>query len=130
MKINKLVVGWSALAGMAVLSAGPVMAGEAESGAAKPSRQALLDKDVDLPSANIRTHVVRVTFPAGVKTPSHTHPGPGPRYVIKGKLKVVDGGVTKVYSAGDVFWETGHEMTVENVAGDESQMVFFEMAPR
>ncbi len=122
MKMNKLTVGLCALSGMAAWLPGPVVADEAEGGASKPSRQALLKKDVDLPSPRIRANVVRVTFPAGSKVPTHTHPGPGPRYVIKGKLKVVDGGETKVYSAGDVFWETGHEMTVENVAGDESQM--------
>lgn len=96
----------------------------------KPSRQALLKKDVDLVSPQVTANVVRVTFPAGAKVPTHTHPGPGPRYVLKGKLKVVDGGETRIYTAGDVFWETGHEMTVENVAGDESQMIIFEMAPR
>ncbi|BBL76355.1 hypothetical protein MishRS11D_34530 [Methylomagnum ishizawai] len=130
MKMNKLAVGLSTLAGVAVWLSGPALADGAEGGASKPSRQALFNKDVDLPSARIQTHVVRVTFPAGAKSPTHTHPGPGPRYVIKGKLKVVDGGETKIYSAGDVFWESGHEMTVENVAGDESQMIFFEMAPR
>jgi quercetin dioxygenase-like cupin family protein len=90
----------------------------------------LLKKSVDLASPQITANVVRVTFPAGSKVPTHTHPGPGPRYVVKGKLKVVDGGETKIYTAGDVFWETGREMTVENVAGDESQLVIFEMAPR
>jgi len=106
------------------------LAGTAQAEAVGPSRQALMQKDVDLPSPKVRTNVIRVTFPAGAVTPLHTHPGPGPRYVLKGKLKVVDGGETKLYTAGDVFWETGHEMTVENAAGDESQLVIFEMAPR
>lgn len=114
----------------AVALLAPPAALQAETADPKPSRQSLLQKAVDLTSPSITANVVRVTFPAGSKVPTHTHPGPGPRYVLKGKLKVVDGGETRIYTAGDVFWETGHEMTVENVAGDESQMVIFEMAPR
>lgn len=109
---------------------GAVGAAWAEEADMKPSRQSLLRKEVDLAAPQITTNVIRVTFPAGSKVSTHTHPGPGPRYVLKGKLKVVDAGQTQVYTAGDVFWETGREMTVENVAGDESQMVIFEMAPR
>jgi len=109
---------------------GAVGTARAETTDPQPSRQSLLRKAVDLAAPQITTNVIRVTFPAGSKVATHTHPGPGPRYVLKGKLKVVDGGQTHVYTAGDVFWETGREMTVENVAGDESQMVIFEMAPR
>jgi hypothetical protein len=36
----------------------------------------------------------------------------------------------QVYTPGDVFWETGAEMTVENVGGSDAEMVIFEMAPR
>jgi quercetin dioxygenase-like cupin family protein len=49
--------------------------------------------------------------------------------VIKGELKVVDNGKTTLYSAGDVFWETGALMSVENVGDDVAEMVIFELAP-
>ena len=112
------------------LLVGTLAAVRAEEPFEKPSRQILMKKDVDLPSPRITANVMRVVFPAGGKAPTHTHPGPGPRYLIKGKLKVIDGGETKIYTAGDVFWETGHEMMVENVAGSDSELVIFEMAPR
>lgn len=114
---------WCLCAGL-LFANGPVLAGES-----KFSRELLLKKPVTLPSQNIETHVIRVTFPKGYKTPLHTHEGPGPRYVLKGKLKVVDAGETKEYGQGEVFWETGSEMTVENVGSGEAAIVIFEMAP-
>ena len=96
---------------------------------AMPSRQTLLTRDVALSSTQMQTHVIRVEFPPGFKTPSHTHEGQGPRYIIKGHLKVEDGGKMQVYGPGDVFWETGEPMTVENVGGSEAEFVIFEIAP-
>ncbi len=96
---------------------------------AKFSRELLLAKQVYLPAKDVDTHVIRVQFPKGYKTPTHTHEGPGPRYVVRGKLKVADDGQTNTYSAGEVFWETGAEMTVENVGKGEAEIIIFEMAP-
>lgn len=101
----------------------------ADAAAGKFARQQLLKKRVSLPSKDVETHVIRVQFPKGYKTPMHTHEGPGPRYVVKGKLRVEDGGQSNLYGPGEVFWETGEEMTVENVAPAESEMIIFEMAP-
>jgi len=93
------------------------------------SRQNLLQKAVTLPSPNIEAQVVKVHFPPGFKTPSHTHAGPGPRYVLKGQLRVVDNGEDNVYKAGQVFWETGSEMTVENVGKGDAEIIIFQMVP-
>lgn len=101
----------------------------AEQATAKASRELLLKKPVDLPSKRVETKVIRVHFPVGYKTPAHSHDGPGPRYVLKGKLRVEDAGETRTYAAGDVFWETGATMTVENVGGSEADIVIFELAP-
>jgi quercetin dioxygenase-like cupin family protein len=97
----------------------------------KPSlnRTILLENKVGLPSNNINAKVIRVTFPPAFKTPWHTHQGPGPRYVVKGKLKVVEGGKTNTYSVGDVFWESGHLMSVENMGEDAAELIIFELAP-
>ena len=92
-------------------------------------RQLLLKKEITLPSNSVQTKVIRVQFPSGYKTPLHTHEGPGPRYVLKGRLKIEDAGQTQVYGQGDVFWETGQEMTVENIGGDDAEIVIFELAP-
>lgn len=93
------------------------------------NRSILLSNKIELPSASIDAKVIRVTFPPAFKTPWHTHEGPGPRYVVKGKLTVVEGGKTNTYTAGDVFWESGNLMSVENVGEDFAEIIIFEMAP-
>lgn len=93
------------------------------------NRTVLLEKKLELPSPNINTKMIRVAFPPAFKTPWHTHEGPGPRYVVKGTLKVVEGGKANTYSAGQVFWETGELMSVENVGDDAAELIIFELAP-
>ena len=93
------------------------------------NRTVLLEKKLELPSANVNAKMIRVAFPYGFKTPWHTHEGPGPRYVTKGTLKVIESGKTSTYSAGEVFWETGDLMAVENVGDDAAEIIIFELAP-
>ncbi|MBD9356572.1 cupin domain-containing protein [Methylomonas albis] len=109
-----------------LLCASPIVKGE--DSVAKFSRELLLKKPISLAAKEVDAHVIRVRFPKGFKTPSHTHEGPGPRYVVKGKLKVEDDGQINVYSQGEVFWETGAEMTVENVGKGEAEIIIFELA--
>jgi quercetin dioxygenase-like cupin family protein len=91
------------------------------------SKTILLEQSVELTSSTINTKTIRVSFPVGFKTPWHTHEGPGPRYVVKGKLQVVEGGKTNTYSSGDVFWETGSLMSVENTGKDTAELIIFEL---
>ena len=108
----------------------PVMATSDQSATTEPmSRQMLLKREIQSPTGSAETRVIRVTFPPGFKTPLHTHDGQGPRYILKGKLRVEDNGQTQVYGAGDVFWETGSPMTIEKVSGSDAEMVIFEIAP-
>lgn len=93
------------------------------------NRTVLLENKVELPSNIIKAKIIRVTFPIAFKTPWHTHEGPGPRYVVKGKLKVVEEGKTHIYSVGDVFWESGNLMSVENTGEDSAELIIFELAP-
>jgi len=93
------------------------------------NRTVLLEKKLELPSPSIDTKMIRVEFPPAFKTPWHTHEGPGPRYVVKGTLKVVEGGKTNTYSAGQVFWETGELMSVENIGDNVAELIIFELAP-
>ncbi len=95
----------------------------------KINRTVLLENKLELPSNNVNAKIIRVTFPPAFKTPWHTHEGPGPRYVVKGKLKVVEGGKTDTFSAGEVFWESGHLMSVENIGEDSAEIIIFELAP-
>jgi len=93
------------------------------------NRTVLLEKKLELSSPNINTKMIRVAFPPAFKTPWHTHEGPGPRYVVKGTLKVVEGGKANTYSASEVFWESGELMSVENVGDDAAEIIIFELAP-
>lgn len=93
------------------------------------NRSVLLEKKLELPSPNINAKMIRVVFPSAFKTPWHSHEGPGPRYVVKGQLKVTEGGITNTYSAGQVFWESGELMAVENVGSDAAEVIIFELAP-
>lgn len=115
-----------AVAAITAVSGGPVAADELPAGVA---RQTLLKKFVSLPTKDVETRVIRVRFPSGYKTPLHTHEGPGPRYVLNGRLRVEDSGQVKVYGPGDVFWETGGAMTVESIGGSDAEMVIVELAP-
>jgi quercetin dioxygenase-like cupin family protein len=98
---------------------------------AKPGliRTTLMENAVELPSKSVNAKVIRVTFPLAFKTPWHTHEGPGPRYVVKGKLKVTEDGKVNTYTVGEVFWESGKLMAVENVGAETAELIIFEMAP-
>jgi quercetin dioxygenase-like cupin family protein len=124
-KIIKMLV----LSAMPMLFSTATYAEQDKHSAATIERQLLLKKKLTLPSNNILANVIRVQFPKGYKTLSHTHEGPGPRYVVRGQLRVEDNGETKTFNAGEVFWETGDVMTVENVGLGEAEIIIFEMAP-
>ena len=112
-----------------ILAIPPAESANAEPAQPGASRQVLLKKAVSLPSNEVQTNLIRVHFPPGYKTPLHTHEGQGPRYVLKGRLRVEDAGESHVYGQGDVFWETGQAMTVENIGGSDAEIVIFELAP-
>jgi quercetin dioxygenase-like cupin family protein len=113
---------------VATILAGHINTASAEE---KPAlgRTVLLENQVASPGKNINTQVIRITFPPAFKTPEHTHEGPGPRYIVKGKLKVIEKGRTHIYSAGDVFWESGELMSVENVGKGPAELIIFELTP-
>jgi quercetin dioxygenase-like cupin family protein len=93
------------------------------------SRTVLFQKTLSLPSPNIDAKVMRIAFPPAFKAPWHTHEGPGPRYVVKGTLNVSQHGKTATYSAGEVFWETGELMSIENTTDQPAELIMFELAP-
>lgn len=123
MKINKMVLFVTFATAFCV---GQAAAAQAQS---KVAQKVLFEKVVELPDKNVHVKVRHVKFAVGFKTPEHTHKGPGPRYVLKGKMKVIEGGVTGTYGAGEVFWETGIPMTAENVGGAEAEVVIIELLP-
>ncbi len=95
-----------------------------------PPKQTLLEKSLELSSNKIDARVFRISLPKGFRTPQHVHDGPGPRYVVKGRVKIEEAGKTQEYGPGQVFWETGEVMTAENVSEGEAELVIFEVAPQ
>lgn len=91
--------------------------------APSPPQQILLERAIELPTNRSQVRVLRVVFPPGYKSPLHTHESPGPRYVVRGKLRIEEGGQTREFEAGQVFWETGNWMTAENVGNGEAEIV-------
>jgi len=93
----------------------------------KVRQEVLFENNVELPSKNVHVKIRRATFPVGYKTAEHTHKGPGPRYLLKGELEVVEAGTTRTFRAGEVFWESGVLMTAENVGSGEAEIVIIEL---
>jgi hypothetical protein len=47
--------------------------------------------------------------------------------VVRGKFEVTDNGMVKAYSNGEVFWESGKLMAVENVGKETAELIIFEL---
>ncbi len=108
----------------ALLTSLPVQADEIK----MPPRQILMEKTVELPANQVNARIIKITFPQGYKTPLHTHEGPGPRYVLRGRVKIEESGQAQEYGPGEVFWESGQWMTAENIAEGDAEILIFEMA--
>jgi len=119
------VVAVMAVLGLAVALDLPVRAQDQ----AKAEIKVLFEKVADLPDKRVNVVVRLVTFPEGYKSKVHTHKGPGARYVIKGQVEIVEGGQTGSYGAGEVFWESGLEMTAENIGGGDAELLIVELMP-
>ncbi len=98
-------------------------------GQAKPSIQKVFETAAELPSNKINVVIRHATFPVGFKTPEHTHDGPGPRYVLKGKVEVQELEETQTFGAGETFWESGALMTAKNVGDEVAELIIVELLP-
>jgi quercetin dioxygenase-like cupin family protein len=94
------------------------------------SKELLFENKTALKSNRIHAKMIRITFPPHYKSPWHTHQGPGPRYILKGSLKITEGKQVNTYSAGEVFWESGQRMRAENLSNEEAELVLFELVPQ
>lgn len=105
-----------------------ILGPQAVAGEAAFSRQELLEKNFEPGAARVDVRVAKVNLPVGYKTPLHTHEGPGPRYVVRGRVRVEEGGQSNTYEPGQVFWESGQWMSIENVGENEAEIILVEMA--
>jgi quercetin dioxygenase-like cupin family protein len=77
------------------------------------AKGALLSHRVQLdPYADWLVRCDRVDFPLGGIAHRHTHPGPGIRYLLVGKLEIETEGRTVAYGPGSAWFESGPEPVV------------------
>ncbi|HWP00128.1 MAG TPA: cupin domain-containing protein [Methylococcus sp.] len=113
---------WMTFCLLATLSAAAL--GEQEP---TPARQLLLERRFEPGSAELDVRVARMVLPKGYSSPLHTHETPGPRYVLKGRVQVEEGGQSRVYGTGEVFWQSGQWTRTENLGEEEAELVVFEL---
>jgi quercetin dioxygenase-like cupin family protein len=92
----------------------------------------LVPGDVAVPDALLSQPVVlesesewiarcdRIDFPPGGIAYTHTHPGPGIRYLLEGTLTIRSEGRTSDYAAGDPWFEGGPEPVHATAALDRA----------
>lgn len=99
--------------------------------AAKPLKEKLIERLVELPDKHFNILVRTVEWPVGYKSKPHTHAGPGPRYVLSGKVRIDDAGTIGEYEGGQSFWHAGgFPHTAENIASTPSKVLIIELLPK
>jgi quercetin dioxygenase-like cupin family protein len=86
--------------------------------AAAPLPEALLSHEVDLPGDEWIARCDRIDFPPGGIAYTHTHPGPGIRYLLAGSLTIGSEGITTEYGVGEAWFERGPEPVHATAAHD------------
>ena len=77
---------------------------------AEDAEGALISRQVQLdPVADWVMRCDRIEFPPGGIAYTHTHPGPGIRYLLHGRLDVRTEGHSSSYERGGVWFESGPE---------------------
>jgi quercetin dioxygenase-like cupin family protein len=79
---------------------------------------ALLAAEVEVEPGWLMRHD-RIDFPPGGIAYRHTHPGPGIRYLLHGRLRVESGGETHEYGPGEAWFESGPEPVLATAADHE-----------
>ncbi|MDD5035749.1 MAG: glycosyltransferase family 39 protein [Methylococcaceae bacterium] len=105
---------------LAMLIDDPDWSGDSADGAGK----LLLEKELDLPSSKVKTRLTKLTIPQGGNIPL---PSTGPRYVVRGQLKVEQGSSIHVYGPGEAFWQSGPPMRAENVGKADAQLLLIDL---
>ena len=80
---------------------------------------ALLSHAVELdPAADWIARCDRIDFPPGGVAYTHTHPGPGIRYLLHGELEIRTGGRSVTHGPGGAWFESGLEPVYAAAATD------------
>ena len=82
---------------------------EAHVGAAKIDGRALVWELTERPAGNWLLRCDRVDFPPGGVAYRHTHPGPGLRVLLKGRIRIDTEGESHEYGPFEWWYENGPE---------------------
>jgi len=93
------------------------------------SQQLLGEQAMDLSASNVKVRVIKLTLPKGWKVATRIHPIPGPRYVLKGRVRIATDTKAEEFGPGQLFWETGSQYLSENVSDSEVDLLVTEMLP-
>jgi quercetin dioxygenase-like cupin family protein len=80
---------------------------EAFFGAAKVEGRALVWELTERPEGDWLVRCDRVDFPPGAVAYRHTHPGPGLRVLLKGRIRIDTDGTSHAYGPFEWWYETG-----------------------
>lgn len=87
---------------------------------AVPPEGALLSRPIRVdPGAEWLVRCDRIDFPPGGIAYTHTHPGPGIRYLLKGRLDVETEGRSVSYGPGEAWFESGPDPVLATAASDQ-----------
>jgi len=82
---------------------------EAHFGAASVDGQAVVWEIDDRPAGDWLIRCDRIDFPPGGVAYRHTHPGPGIRVLLKGRIRIESAGESHEYGPGEWWYESGPE---------------------
>jgi quercetin dioxygenase-like cupin family protein len=92
---------------------------EAHFGATRVAGEALLWEVDDRPEGDWLVRCDRVDFPPGGIAYRHTHPGPGIRVLLKGRIRIESAGESHEYGPLESWYESGPEPVYAAAAPDE-----------
>jgi quercetin dioxygenase-like cupin family protein len=84
-----------------------VAADRATFGAARVEGHALVWELLERPPGDLLLRCDRVDFPLGGVAYLHTHPGPGLRVLLKGRIRIETEGTSREYGPFEWWYETG-----------------------
>lgn len=88
--------------------------------------QVLGEHTLELSSPRFKMKVLRQILPRGFRATEHIHDHPGPRYVIKGRVRVLSEGAVAEYGPGELFWEMPGTFMMENISAGDVDLLMVE----
>ena len=104
---------------------------EAHYGAARVEGEAIVWEIDDRPEGDWLVRCDRVDFPHGGVAYRHTHPGPGIRVLLKGRIRIDSACESHAYGPGEWWYESGPEPVFAAASeDDETAFVRVMLVPR